>query len=419
MSSESNGSAVATSEAAGADLIQRAAAGERLDGNDLRELYSLPAESVRSAAHKVRLQRANPELVTYSIYGNIDYTNVCVVGCDFCCYYRSRHDGDAFALSVEEITAEAKSLKEQGTENVLLMGGINPHIPFDWYTDLLRSVKAAHPAIWIDAFSPEEVLGFEKLTGRDAVSILTELKEAGMDALPGVSAEILIDEVRHRVAPKRIGTDDWFRIIDAAFQVGLEVPCVSMVFGIGETAEQRIEHLLAVRDFQDRALAKYGRGFQTFEVWPMRVQHSRLREFIPVRNPDEIATDYLQHVAVARLAMDNIDHHRSVWRTMGFGVAGAALQSGADELSGTGTINAITAVTQLDGRDTPGNDAQDRMLDGIRKCIARSGFNPARRDPQWNIVAVDEVVDDATSDIELAGVDAVSIEAVSELAKVS
>ncbi len=418
MRSDPSGSAVVASKPVGVELIEHAASGERLDRDALLELYSLPQEEVRSAAHAVRLQRVDPEHVTYSIYGNIDYTNVCVVGCDFCCYYRSRVDADAFVLEHNEIACEAESLKNQGTENVLLMGGINPHLPFEWYVDLLRRIKSVHPSIWIDAFSPEEVLGFERLTGRDAVSILTELKAAGMDALPGVSAEILIDEVRHRVAPKRISSADWFRIIDAAFLVGLEVPCVSMVFGIGETAEQRIEHLLLVRDFQDRALQKYGRGFQTFEVWPMRVQHSRLREFIPVRDPDEIATDYLQHVAVARLAMDNIDHHRSVWRTMGFGVAGAALQSGADELSGTGTINAITAVTELDGRDTPGNDAQERMLDGIRRCIARAGFSPARRDPQWNIIAVDQV-DLNDADSEAGDVAQLHAEAPSELAEVS
>ena len=380
-----------TPKRSGADLIGYAASGERLSRDELLELYSLPAEDVRAAANDVRMKRANPELVTYSIYGNIDYTNVCVIGCDFCCYYRNRHETDAFVLDADEIVKEAATLKDRGVQNVLLMGGINPHLPFDWYVNLLREIKKAHPAVWIDSFSPEEILGFEKLTGRDAVSILAELKEAGMDALPGVSAEILIDEVRHRVASKRIPTSDWFRIVDAALQVGLEIPCVSMVFGIGETAEQRIEHLLLVRDFQDRALEKYGRGFQTFEVWPMRVQHSRLREFIPVRDPDEISTDYLQHLAIGRLAMDNIDHHRSVWRTMGFDIAGAALQSGADELSGTGTINAITAVTELDGRDTPGIEAYEGTLDDIRGCIARAGFTPARRDPEWNIIAMDEV----------------------------
>ncbi len=376
----------------GADTaIHRALADERLDRDALLELYATPVEDVRAAAHTLRMRRTNPKQVTYAIYGNVDYTNVCVVGCDFCCYYRSRNDDDAFTLSVEEIAGQAKAMREQDVHNVLLMGGINPHLPFDWYLEMLSAIKAAHPGIWIDGFSPEEIVGFERLTGRDATSILAELKDAGLDALPGVSAEILIDSVRHAVAPKRISSVDWFRIVGTAFATGLELPCVSMVFGIGETMEQRVEHLLAVRDFQDHALREYGRGFQTFEVWPMRVQHTRASALVPVRDPDEIAAEYLQHLSVARLAIDNIDHHRAVWRTMGFEVAGKALLGGADELSGTGTINAITAVTELDGHDTPGPDEREGMLTDIRQCIAGAGFRPARRDPQWQIMYVDDV----------------------------
>jgi CofH subfamily radical SAM domain protein len=371
--------------------IHRALAGERLDRDALLDLYATPVEDVRAAAHTLRMRRTDPKLVTYAIYGNVDYTNVCVVGCDFCCYYRSRHDDDAFTLSIDEIAREAVAMREQGVDNVLLMGGVNPHLPFEWYPRMLRAIKAAHPTIWIDGFSPEEIVGFERLTGRDAASILAELKEAGMDSLPGVSAEILIDSVRHAVAPKRISSVDWFRIVDTAFAAGLELPCVSMVFGLGETPEQRVEHLLAVRDFQDHALREYGRGFQTFEVWPMRVQHTRAAELVPVRHPDEIAAEYLRHLSVGRLAIDNIDHHRAVWRTMGFEVAGKALLGGADELSGTGTINAITAVTELDGRDTPGPDEREGMLDDIHRCIADAGFTPARRDPHWQIMYTTDV----------------------------
>lgn len=378
-------------EQRGEPVLERALAGETLTADDVRELYTLPVDEVREAAHELRMQRADREHVTYAIYGNVDYTNVCVVGCDFCCYYRSRNDEDAYTLTHDQIAAEAAAMRDQGIGNVLLMGGVNPHLPYEWYLDLLRAIKSEHPEIWIDGFSPEEIIGLERLTGRGAAELLPELKEAGMDALPGVSAEILIDAVRHNVAPKRISSSDWFRIVDTAFDTGLELPCVSMVFGIGETAEQRIEHLLTVRDFQDYALATYGRGFQTFEVWPMRVQHTRAADRVEVRDPDDISADYLQHLAVGRLVMNNIDHHRAVWRTMGFEVAGQALLGGADELSGTGTINAITAVTELDGRDTPGPDQREDMLVDIRGCIAEAGFTPVRRDPHWGVIQIDEV----------------------------
>lgn len=370
-----------------ATAIERALAGERLGRDDILELYSLPAEEVRAAAHQMRLRKVDRPMVTYSLYGNIDYTNVCSVGCKFCCYYRAPRAEDAFVLTYDEIAGEVAQLRDEGIDNILLMGGVNPKLPFDWYLDMLRTIKSVHPAIWIDSFSPEEIIGMERLTGRDAASLLTELKEAGMDALPGVSAEILIDEVRHAVAPNRISSADWFRIVEAAFDVGLEVPCVSMVFGMGETNEHRADHLLALRGMQDRVLAKHGRGVQSFEVWPMRLQHSRLSDSAPTTDPDEISYDYLHHLAVGRLVMDNIDNHRTVWRTMGFGVAGQGLLSGADELSGTGTINAIVAVTDLDGRvidDGPG--AKEDLLGDIRGCIRDAGFVPARRGPTWEIL---------------------------------
>ena len=370
--------------------IARALAGERLDRDNILELYRLPAEEVRAAAHQMRLRKVDRPLVTYSLYGNIDYTNVCSVGCKFCCYFRGPQADDAYVLTYDEIAREIEALREEGVDNILLMGGINPELPFDWYVEMLKTVKSVHPKMWIDSFSPEEIIGFERLTGRDAADLMTELKAAGMDALPGVSAEILVDEIRHAVAPNRISSADWFRIVEAAFDVGLEVPCVSMVFGMGETNEHRADHMLALRDLQDRMLARHGRGVQTFEVWPMRLQHSRLRDSAPTSYPDEIAYDYLHHLAVGRLVMDNIDNHRTVWRTMGFGIAGQGLLSGADECSGTGTINAIVAVTDLDGRvidDGPG--AKEDILSDIHQCIRDAGFMPARRGPDWEILYLD------------------------------
>jgi aminodeoxyfutalosine synthase len=278
-------------------LLERAAAGQRLDRDDLLNLYRLPAEQVRAAAHEVRLQRVDRPLVTYSIYGNIDYTNVCSVGCKFCCYFRAPRADDAFTLSHEQLGEQIACMREEDVNNLLLMGGINPKLDLDWYIGMLQAAKQAHPEIWIDAFSPEEIIGMERVSGLEAPEILAQLKQAGMDALPGVSAEILVDEVRHAVAPNRIATADWFRIVEAAFDAGLAVPCVSMVFGMGETTEHHVDHLLSLRDLQDRVLAKHGRGVQSFEVWPMRLQHSRISDSAPTSDPADIAHDYLHHLA--------------------------------------------------------------------------------------------------------------------------
>jgi cyclic dehypoxanthinyl futalosine synthase len=365
-------------------VLDRAAAGHRLDAGDILHLYRVPMDELAAAANEVRMERSNPDYATYSIGGNIDYTNVCTVACRFCAFYRARHQEDAFTLTIDEIVERVGGIKWMGGGDVLLQGGINPDLPFQWYLDLLRRLKSSYPEIHIDAFSPEEILGLEHLTGRGAPEILRELKDAGLDGMPGAAAEILVDEVRSRTAPTRIKTSDWFRITDAAMQLKLHNPWVGMVIRFGETLEDRVTHLIALREQQDRGLKLYGSGFTAYKVWPARLEHTRLSETAPQTSDEEIASEYLRDVAVGRLALDNIDNHRAVWRTMGFGVAARALQSGANDLCGTGSINAIDACIRAAGKQVP--DPGMTIVPEVVKCIEDAGFTAALRDPHYNII---------------------------------
>lgn len=368
-----------------AHSVDRAVMGFPLGEEEIIALYSLPASEVRAAAHELRLQSTEPDIATYSIGGNIDYTNVCTVACRFCAFYRARHQDGAFTLSIDEIARQMEEIVRIGGHDVLIQGGINPELPMSWYVDLLLMLKRDYPRIHVDAFSPEEILGFEKLIGRDAYSILSELKDAGLDGVPGAAAEILVDSVRERSAPTRIRTADWFRIIDAVQELHLHIPWVSMVTGFGESLADRARHLVALRDQQDRALERYGSGFAAFKVWPARLGHTRLNG--PGENPEEIASDYLREVAICRLALPNVINHRAVWRTMGFPVAALALRSGANDLCGTGSINAINAAMTAAGKCLP--DPNVELLAQVRACIASAGFTPALRDPHYNIVMRD------------------------------
>ncbi len=374
-----------THEDASFKLLDRAIAGHRLSAGEIRGLYDLPINDLAAAANELRLRHNNPELATYSIGGNIDYTNVCVVACRFCAFYRAKHQEGAFTLTRDEITAQMDALRSIGARDVLLEGGINPDLPFQWYLDLLRFLKSRYPEIHIDAFSPEEILGLERLTGRDAWDILCELKDAGLDGVPGAAAEILADEVRERTAPTRMKTGDWFRIIDAAMRALLHNPWVGMVIGFGETLDQRVQHLVALRDQQDRGLERYGCGFSSYKIWPARLEHTRLNGTTPAADDDAVVNEYLRDVAVARLALDNIENHRAVWRTMGFEVASRALRSGANDLCGTGSINAINACITAAGKDLP--DPTEALLRDVVKCIEAAGFTAALRDPYYNILA--------------------------------
>src|SRR5208337_4753949 len=190
-------------------LLDRAVAGHRLDAGEIRRLYDLPINDLAAAAHEVRVRHSNPYLATYSIGGNIDYTNVCVVACKFCAFYRAQHQEGAFTLSYDEIVRQMEDVKRIGGLDVLIQGGVNPDLPFEWYLELFRLLKAQYPDIHVDALSPEEILGLERLTGRGAPDLLADLKAAGLDGMPGSAAEILVDEVHARVAPTRIGCEDW------------------------------------------------------------------------------------------------------------------------------------------------------------------------------------------------------------------
>ncbi len=366
-------------------LLDRAVAGHRLTANEIRRLYELPSQELAAAAHAVRQCRTNPEVATYSIGGNIDYTNVCAVACRFCAFYRARHQAGAFTLTFDEIARQMDQVRQIGGLDVLIQGGINPELPFTWYLDLLRLLKSNYPEIHIDGFSPEEIFGLEKLTGRDALDILSDLKEAGLDGMPGASAEILVDEVRERSAPTRMKSGDWFRIIDAAMKVGLHNPWVAMVIGFGETMSQRVEHLIALRDQQDRGLEHYGCGFSAYKVWPARLEHTRLRGKAAQAADEAIVKDYLRDVAIARLALDNVQNHRTVWRTMGFPVATQALRSGANDVCGTGSINAINACIEAAGKDLP--DPTQALIRQVSECIENAGVTAALRDPYYNILA--------------------------------
>jgi len=366
-------------------ILDRASAGKRLSASEILSLYEMPADEVIAAAHAARSLQTDPEVGTYSIGGNIDYTNVCVVACKFCAFYRARHQDGAFTLSIDQILGQMAEIVGFGGADVLIQGGVNPDLPFSWYIDLIRTLKHTYPQVHIDAFSPEEILGFEKLTGMHALEILGRFKDAGMDGMPGAAAEILVDEVRRRTSPTRIMTGDWFRISDAALRLHLHNPWVSMVYGFGETKADRVAHLLALRAQQDRALEAYGFGFAAFKAWPARIEYTRCDGDESTMSPQQIAAQYVQEVAICRLALNNVRNHRAVWRTMGFGVAAQAMRAGANDLCGTGSINAINATMTAAGKCLP--DLNRDLLDNVKGCIAGAGFTPALRDPYYRVIA--------------------------------
>jgi len=360
-------------------LLERAIEGEPLRIEEIEALYRIPLPELAAAAHEARMRRARPDVVTYLIDRNINYTNVCNVACNFCAFYRTDRQKDAYVLSFEEIARKVEELMSIGGRRILMQGGVNPKLPYTWYLDLLRYLKGRYPEVRIDAFSPEEILGLEKLTGRKAPELLAELKEAGLDGLPGAGGEILVDEVRAKAAPARIKAEDWFRIQDAAQRLGLYT-IATMVIGFGETYAQRAEHLIKIRTQQEKALRDYHNGYAAFAMWTLQTENTRLRG----KAPGASAHEYLRQLAVARLALNNIPNLQASWPSMGFKVAQAALYYGANDFGSTMLEENVVSVAA-------GHNRTHATVRQIVRHIADAGFTPAERDPYYHILRYPDV----------------------------
>jgi len=356
-------------------LLAKAASGERLNADEAVQLYHLPLFDLASAAHAVRGLRTDPEVVTYLVDRNINYSNVCNVGCAFCGFYRTRRQKDAYTLSFEEISAKVRELEAVGGTRILMQGGVNPYLPFGWYLDLTRHLKAHHPGIRVEAFSPEEIKGMGTLTGMSTLEVLRELQAAGLDGLPGGGGEMLVDEVRHarHISPARISSDDWIRIMGEAQSLGLYTTA-TMVIGFGESYAQRVASMKRVRDQQDKALAEYGNGFSAFIAWTLQTEGVRVHGKVPGAG----AHEYLQNLAVSRLFLDNVPNFQASWPTMGHKVAQTALFFGANDYGST--MLEENVVSQAGAKHRKVNERE------IVRQIVDAGFKPVQRDSLYNLI---------------------------------
>jgi cyclic dehypoxanthinyl futalosine synthase len=354
--------------------LEKALSGVRLEPTELLALYDAPLPELSSVAHKLRLDRTQADTVTYLIDRNINYTNICNVGCNFCAFYRTPRQNDAYTLTFEQISEKVAELEAVGGTRILLQGGVNPALPFTWYLEMLRYLKLHHPNIKLDAFSPEEILGLEKITGLDALEIITQMKNAGLDGLPGAGGEILEDEVRLEAAPARIPSADWFRILDVAQSLGLYT-ISTMVIGFGETMQHRVNHLMKIRKQQDKALLEYGTGFSGFAMWTLQTEHTRLHN----KAPGASAHEYLKNLAVSRIALDNIVNIQVSWPTLGFKVGQVGLFYGANDFGST--MMEENVVSQAGGHNRVHVTEKE-----IIRHITDAGFKAAQRNSRFQIL---------------------------------
>ena len=305
------------------------------------------------------------EAVTYIIDRNINYTNVCVADCKFCAFYRRPRHAEGYVLPFETIGAKIDECKAIGGVQILLQGGHNPYIPFEWYLELMRYIKAHHP-IHIHGFSPSEVVFFSQRFGLPVAEVIRELRAAGLDSIPGGGGEILVDEVRRRVARKKAQTEEWLGVQEEAHRQGMKTS-VTMMYGLGESLGDRIEHLFRVREVQRRT-----GGFTAFICWPLQPEGTGMADM-----PKTDAVTYLRTLAMARIILDNVPNLQSSWVTMGLKAGQVALRFGANDF---GSLMMEENVVSSAGTTYRATIAE------MERCIRDAGYEPRRRRQDYSYI---------------------------------
>jgi len=337
---------------------------------DLLDFYTnAPLLELGLEADRIRREKHPHNTVTYIVDRNINYTNVCVADCGFCAFYRRPKHGEGYTLSFEQIGEKIEETKALGGVQILIQGGHNPYIPFEWYLDLLRYIKRHHP-IHIHGFSPSEVDFFAKTFRLEAVDVIRELQRAGLDSIPGGGGEILVQRVRDLVAPKKAGADRWLEIMELAHNEGMKTS-VTMMYGIGETLAERLEHLERVRQVQSRT-----NGFTAFITWPLQPENTP--EMSHMQKTD--ATEYLRTVAISRIVLDNVPNLQSSWVTMGMKVGQLALSFGCNDFGSLMIEENVVSAANTTHRTT---------TDELERLIRDAGFAPARRRQDYSIIPLE------------------------------
>ncbi|MBQ5822020.1 MAG: dehypoxanthine futalosine cyclase [Selenomonadaceae bacterium] len=336
----------------------------RLNEREAEELllHGDPVELGRRADAERR--KRFDDTVTFIVDRNINYTNVCVNECRFCAFFRRKESRDAYLLTYDEILEKVRETVEAGGTQVMIQGGLYPDLGLEYYEKMLSLIKSKYD-ITIHSFTATEIQHFARQAGISILDCLKRLQAAGLDSLPGGGAEILVDEIRQKVSPKKIMTEDWLHVMECAHSIGME-STATMVIGLGETMAQRVEHTEKIRRLQDRT-----GGFRAFITWTFQPGNTELG------GEKTSGWDYMRTLAMTRLYMDNVAHIQGSWVTQGERIGQLTLGFGADDL---GSIMLEENVVRAAGT------AYDMSIKKMADLIRGAGKKPAQRDTEYRII---------------------------------
>jgi aminodeoxyfutalosine synthase len=352
------------------NILEKVIANERLSVADGLQLYQCKdILAVGYLANMVRNRRNGDN--TYFIFNqHINYSNICTNLCKFCAFGRDKESDLAFEMSVAEVKQKVSDRLAEPITEIHMVGGIHPDLPFEYYLELLRGIKAVRPEVHIQAFTCVEIAHLAKLCGKPVEDTLDLLKDAGLGSLPGGGAEVFSPRIRQLTCEKKLSGNDWIEVAKTAHRQGLHTNA-TMLYGHIETLEERLEHLTALREAQDET-----NGFLAFIPLAFHPKNTAMSELARTSGLDD-----LKNIAVARLFLDNFPHIKAYWVMIGPQMAQIALSFGADDMDGTVKEEVITHMAGAETEQAIGSGTLIRL-------IKDAGRIPVQRDTLYNVVEV-------------------------------
>ncbi|MCK4908550.1 MAG: aminofutalosine synthase MqnE [Planctomycetes bacterium] len=356
------------------EISERVTASQRLSFEDgLALFHSNDLLRIGELANLVR-ERKNGRKTYFVVNRHINYSNICLNRCSFCAFSRDKGQAGAYEFDLDEILRKADEASKIGATEIHIVGGLHPDLDFNFYLEMISAIKKYHPEIHLQAFTVVEIAHLAKISNHSIKEVLNQLKEAGLGSLPGGGAEVFSDRVRQKLCPDKLPPAEWLNIMRQAHQLGLRSNA-TMLYGHLETYEERIEHLIKLRELQDET-----NGFMAFIPLPFHPANTPLINSDNGKNLTRTsAIDDLKTMAISRLMLDNFDHLKSFWIMLGVKLAQVSLNFGADDLDGTVVEEKITHSA---GATTPESLTQDELINLIKE----SGWEPVERDTLYQVI---------------------------------
>ncbi len=354
-------------------IIQKAIHLEWINAEEALKVYThMPLADLMQAAHSLRKKIHPQNVVSWIIDRNVNTTNVCISGCEFCNFHKPLHHKDTFITSRDEYSQKISELFDLGGKQLLLQGGMHPNLKLAYYVDLFSKLKSNFPELKLHALGPPEIVYLAKQEGITFSEVLSQLMHAGLDSLPGAGAEILDSDIRKQISKGKCSAEEWYAVMRAAHQLQLTTTA-TMMFGHIESKEQRIQQLVDIRQVQSEK-PEGAKGFISFIPWTFQSENTVLakKHSLQVISDEE----YIRTIAISRLMLPNVPNIQPSWLTVGKHIAQLCLWAGANDL---GSVMIEEHVVSSAG-------AQHKIsIEVMKNAILEAGFQAVMRDQQFNL----------------------------------